>query len=135
MKFGRIFLEQAIGYDRVDVVPDDYSNEHPTKAITRLNRGGLGTKVSFELMSKIVSKIAEFLDNKDNKDCLYTIMTAYFRQKALECDSSTVFVIVYGEETLLGSVPKSTHREADYRIISHIFDAISKGFTMTSLLQ
>ena len=43
MKFGRIFLEQAIGYDRVDVVPDDYSNEHPTKAITRLNRGGLGT--------------------------------------------------------------------------------------------
>ena len=60
-------------------------------------------------------------------------MTAYFRQKALECDSSTVFVIVYGEETLLGSVPKSTHREADYRIISHIFDAISRGITMTTV--
>ena len=40
-------LEQAIGYDRVVVVPDDYSNEHPIKAITRLNRGGLGSTVSF----------------------------------------------------------------------------------------
>ena len=75
-----------------------------------MNRGGLGTKVSFELMSKIVSKIAEFLDNEDNKDCLYTLMTTYFREKALKSDLSTVFVIVYGEDTLLGSVPKSTHR-------------------------
>ena len=45
-------LEQAIGYDRVVVVPDDYSNEHPIKAIKWLNRGALGTKVSFDLMSK-----------------------------------------------------------------------------------
>ena len=65
-------------------------------------------------MSKIVSKIAEFLDNEENKDCLYTLMTTYFREKALKSDLSTVFVIVYGEDTLLGSVPKSTHREADY---------------------
>ena len=27
-------LKQAIGYDRVDVVPDDCSNEHTIKAIT-----------------------------------------------------------------------------------------------------
>ena len=61
-------LEQAIGYDRVDVVPDDYSNEHPIKAIARLLRGGYETKVSFELNSRIVAKISEFLDNEDNKD-------------------------------------------------------------------
>ena len=80
-------LEQANGYDRVDVVPDDYSNEHPIKAIARLLRGGYGTKVSFELNSRIVAKISKFLDNKDNKDCLYTIMAADFHQKALECDN------------------------------------------------
>ena len=54
-------------------------------------------------------------------------MTTYLREKALKSDLFTVFVIVYGEDTLLGSVPKSTHREADYRIIIHILDAISKG--------
>ena len=85
-------------------------------------------------MSKIVSKIAEFLDNEENKDCLYTLMTTYFREKALKSDLSTVFVIVYyGEDTLLGSVPKSTHREADYRIIIHILDAISKGLTKITI--
>ena len=63
-----------------------------------------------ELMRKIVLTIAEFLDNEDNKDCLYTLMMTYFREKALKSDLSTVFVIVYGEDTLLGSVPKSTHR-------------------------
>ena len=84
-------------------------------------------------MSKIVSKIAEFLDNEDNKDCLYTLMTTYFREKALKSDLSTVFVIVYGEDTLLGSVPKSTHSEADYRIIIHILDAISKGLNTITI--
>ena len=78
-------LEQAIGYDKVDFVPDDYSNEYPIKAITRLNHGGLGTKVSFKLMSKIVSKIAEFLDNEDNKDCLYMYLNDdLFQRKGLE---------------------------------------------------
>ena len=120
-------LELAKGFSRVDVVPDDYRNLHPIKANTRSSRGQ-GTKLSFELNSKITGKLIEFLNNEDNKDCLYTIMTMFFKQIIQASDIPIIFVIVYAEDTIIGSVPKSTHREADYRIVMHVRDAISKGF-------
>ena len=112
---------------RIDIVSDDYQNEHPIKSKTRASRGQ-GTKVAFELDSRFKSKIGDFLHNEDNKDGLYTIMTNYFKKKIAETSDNSIYVMVYGEETILGSVPTSTHREADYRIVLHVIDGIARGF-------
>ena len=58
-------------YTRIDIVSDDYQNEHPIKSKTRASRGQ-GTKVAFELDSRFKSKIGDFLHNEDYKDGLYT---------------------------------------------------------------
>ena len=43
--------------------------------------------------------------------------------------------MVYGEEQCNGSILSSSHREADYRIVVHVLDGISKGFTRISVRE
>ena len=50
-------------------------------------------------------------------------------KKVAESNSNIVYVMVYSEETVLDSIPSSSHREADYRIVTHVLDGISRGFT------
>ena len=42
--------------------------------------------------------------------------------------SDKVYVLTYGDMTIHGSVPSSTHMEADYHLIHHIFHGINCGF-------
>ena len=114
---------------------DDYYNDHPIKSKTRATRCQ-ASKELFDLNSRFKSKVGDdFLLNEENKDGLYTIMTNYFKKKVAQSNSNIAYVMVYGEETILGSIPSSSHREADYRIVIHVLDGISRGFTRISVRE
>ena len=120
---------QLLGtFDRVEILTDNYDDEHPIKQATRTARGQGGTKLSIDLTSDLPPKLQEFLQNDDNKSVLYQVMTAYFKTLVSELNQETVYVIVYGQMPTLGSVPSSTMIEVDYRLVLHIIDALLKGF-------
>ena len=63
---------------------------------------------------------------------MYDTMTQYFLREKID-HTDNVYVITLGRETLLGSVPSSTHLEADYRIIIHVLDGIERGYETTTV--
>ena len=72
------------------------------------------------------------MSNRENKNMLDELMTKYFIDTKIE-NVSTVYVITHGKETLVGSVPSSTHMEADYRLVGQILHAIRCGYNCTTV--
>ena len=70
--------------------------------------------------------------NTANKAALYKLLTDYFVEKSADALSST-FVITQGKKTVRGNMPLSTHLEADYRIVTHVLDAIKCGYTSSTV--
>ena len=65
---------------------------------------------------------SDFLTNNENKHLMYDTMSQYLLRENIDTDNMyvKVYVITLDRETLLGSVPSSTHLEADYRIIIRV---------------
>ena len=113
-------------YIRVDIVGDNYEDNHPLKDQTRTTRGS-GTSTNLHLDGPLPTSFTnDFLLNTSNKALLYKKMTDYFAKRSLEQTSPT-FVIVQGRNVIRGNIGSSSHAEADYRIICQILDGITCG--------
>ena len=121
-------IELSFGqFSRRDVVTDNYFDPHPLKDHARTERGSGTTSVDISLDSPLPKNFTtDFMLNTANRAALYKLLTDYFVEKSADALSST-FVITQGKNTVRGNMPLSTHLEADYRIVTHVLDAIKCG--------
>ena len=117
-------------FQRLDIVSDNYTDSHLLKGQTRSGRGR-GTTVKFKLSDKVPSNLkTDFLLSTENKRALYDMMADYFTESKVGqyvFKVSTKYVITKAKEVLVGSMPSSSHIEADYRIVTHIIDGARNG--------
>ena len=53
-------IELLGSFDRVEIITDNYDDDHSLKEATRKARGQGGTKIAFDLTSDLAPKLQEF---------------------------------------------------------------------------
>jgi hypothetical protein len=119
-------LGQCGNQNRLDIVGDNYEEDHLLKGATRSSRG-TGTTVEVHPNAVLPNNFgSDFMKSSKNKASLYSAMADYFLEKS-EGWLKERRVLVFTKDRNTITLPAeydpmndSSHIEADYRLILHI---------------
>ena len=130
-KMFQYVMDEAIGYDRVDVICDRYFH-HSLKNMTRAGRGER-PMILFDGSTLIPNKFREsFLKNNDNKERLNMFLAEKFislhrGESKLTITKGSSIVTNDTDLDANDNIRSNTAEEADQKIIRHMIDCVKAG--------